>query len=217
MLDQAEKVRQGTRSRNFLVGSHVSCRRSSGRTAAAKIHPHDLFESRTYRSSCMNSSHNYYYTGVSFPDFCRLFPFGDASWCGTTLSLVPRPSQRSDPIHVHVSEDALVIVGKVMRSRFTADVRADAHVCSMLGLGVKRLRLPTFAVSSSRGAWAHSASSDKGEVKPFREMPGPRPLPILGNFLEVKRNLPRLAMYYHQCLKEFGRIFKLQLPGGENQ
>lgn len=87
----------------------------------------------------------------------------------------------------------------------------------MLGLGLKRIRLPAFAVAARRGASAYSTSSDRGEVRPFREMPGPRPLPILGNFLEVKRNLPQLAMYYHQCLKEFGGIFKLRFPGGENK
>ena len=85
----------------------------------------------------------------------------------------------------------------------------------MLGLGLKRIRLPTFAVAARRGASAYRVSSDRRGVKPFREMPGPRPLPILGNFLEVKRNLSQLAMYYHQCLKEFGGIFKLRFPGGE--
>ena len=81
----------------------------------------------------------------------------------------------------------------------------------MLGLRARAWRLPILD-SAGRGTLAYTTSG--GGVKPFREMPGPKPMPVLGNLWEVNKNLPKLAMYYHQCLKEFGGIFKLHLPGG---
>ena len=50
-------------------------------------------------------------------------------------------------------------------------------------------------------------------VQPFSAIPGPKPLPILRNALEFKRNVPTLHLYLNDCYEEFGEIFKLEVPG----
>ena len=45
-----------------------------------------------------------------------------------------------------------------------------------------------------------------GDVKPFRAIPGPKPLPVLRNLLELKRNLRRMMdLYYEECYKKYGK------------
>ena len=66
---------------------------------------------------------------------------------------------------------------------------------------------------SSAEAVARSSRELEGDVKPFSAIPGPKPLPVLRNLLELKRNLPRLGLYLEECYKKYGKIFKLETPG----
>lgn len=51
------------------------------------------------------------------------------------------------------------------------------------------------------------------EIKPFSEIPGPKQLPIIRNLLDFKRNINRLIDFLEECHKEYGEIFKLEVPG----
>lgn len=50
-------------------------------------------------------------------------------------------------------------------------------------------------------------------VKPFSEIPGPKPLPIIRNILDFRRNSDRLIYFLEECYKKYGGIFKLEVPG----
>ena len=51
------------------------------------------------------------------------------------------------------------------------------------------------------------------DVKPFSAIPGPKPLPVLRNMLDLKNNSKTLNHYFEWCSKEYGDIFKLEVPG----
>ena len=51
------------------------------------------------------------------------------------------------------------------------------------------------------------------ETKPFNAIPGPKPLPVIRNLLEFKRNSGRLFVYLEECHKKYGSLFKLEAPG----
>ena len=71
----------------------------------------------------------------------------------------------------------------------------------------------TLRFSSAEAAAVTSDSDEGGAVKPFSAIPGPKPLPILRNLLELRKNLPRLHLYLEECHKKYGKIFKLETPG----
>ena len=54
------------------------------------------------------------------------------------------------------------------------------------------------------------------KIKPFSEIPGPTPLPILRNILDFRRNSSRLIYYLEECYEKYGEIFKLEVPGQYN-
>lgn len=45
-------------------------------------------------------------------------------------------------------------------------------------------------------------------TKPFSAVPGPRPLPFLG---DMSVNMHRIPAYHDECFKKYGEIFKLKL------
>ena len=53
-------------------------------------------------------------------------------------------------------------------------------------------------------------------IKPFSEIPGPKPLPIIRNLLDFKRNINRLIDFLEECYNEYGEIFKLEVPGRQH-
>ena len=53
-------------------------------------------------------------------------------------------------------------------------------------------------------------------IKPFGEIPGPKPLPIIRNLLDFKRNINRLIDFLEECYNEYGEIFKLEVPGRQH-
>ena len=69
-------------------------------------------------------------------------------------------------------------------------------------------------VSSSPPVSQQTKQAQASEaVKPFDAMPGPKPLPVLGNLLEIKKNTKRLRYYLHEGLQKYGGIARLRLPG----
>ena len=72
------------------------------------------------------------------------------------------------------------------------------------------------AASSTVAAHAHAATDSEppaAAVQPFSAIPGPKPLPILRNILEFRKNLFSLHQYLEECSEKYGDIFKLEAPG----
>lgn len=53
----------------------------------------------------------------------------------------------------------------------------------------------------------------EGECKPFSAMPGPKPLPVVGNMRDMYNNSSTFHLYLDKCFKEYGDIFKLKIFG----
>lgn len=49
--------------------------------------------------------------------------------------------------------------------------------------------------------------------KSYFDIPGPKPLPILGNALLMHKNLRRLRLFYEECFNEYGEVFRFIIPG----
>ena len=74
------------------------------------------------------------------------------------------------------------------------------------------------SASSTVAAQAHAATDSDHEppaspVQPFSAIPGPKPLPVLRNLLEFRKNLFTLNKYLEDCSEQYGDIFKLEAPG----
>ena len=70
------------------------------------------------------------------------------------------------------------------------------------------------AVQESRDPEQTPRNSDRSEnLKPFGAIPGPKPLPLLRNLLQFKKNSSRLNPYLEECYNKYGEIFKLEAPG----
>ena len=67
--------------------------------------------------------------------------------------------------------------------------------------------------SASLEAGVREREPDDPEIKPFSAIPGPKPLPVLRNLLEMRRNMAKLHFYVEECLKKYGEIVKLEAPG----
>ena len=74
-------------------------------------------------------------------------------------------------------------------------------------------------IQSARFSSAEAVASSKsreqldGDIKPFSAIPGPKPLPVLRNLLELRKNLPRMHLYLEEYYEKYGKIFKLETPG----
>ena len=74
--------------------------------------------------------------------------------------------------------------------------------------GSRGIFLPRSLVRLQSGAVLKEDS-----LKPFSAVPGPRPLPILGNLIEMRKNQERLRLHYEECFLQYGEIFKLRVMG----
>ena len=72
-----------------------------------------------------------------------------------------------------------------------------------------------FLVLSSRLLTVPAAEDQPhgSRLKPFSAMPGPRPLPVIGNTREMSKNSDDFCKYLDQGFKKYGDIFKLHLFG----
>ena len=72
-----------------------------------------------------------------------------------------------------------------------------------------------FLVLSSRLLTVPAAEDQPhgSRLKPFSAMPGPRPLPVIGNTREMLVNRNTLHLYLEQCFEKYGDIFKLKQFG----
>ncbi len=74
--------------------------------------------------------------------------------------------------------------------------------------GSRGISLPRSLVRLQSGAVLKEDS-----LKPFSAVPGPRPLPILGNTIEMRKNQERSYLYHEECFLHYGEIFKLRTMG----
>ena len=77
----------------------------------------------------------------------------------------------------------------------------------------QRLLLLTSSVRFASTATVSDSREPNLDVKPFSAIPGPKPLPVLRNLLELKRNMTKFHLYFDECHKKYGEIFKLEAPG----
>ncbi len=60
------------------------------------------------------------------------------------------------------------------------------------------------------------AATRPQQAKPFNSIPGPKPLPLLGNLLDivrVRRRGQRFSDFNYEGLEKYGGIMKLLIPG----
>ena len=58
-----------------------------------------------------------------------------------------------------------------------------------------------------------NASPVSSSPKPFSAIPGPKPLPLLGNLRDIIPNRKRAFVYFQECFEKYGEIFKLSIKG----
>ena len=75
---------------------------------------------------------------------------------------------------------------------------------------MKRIKLLLRLYSTAGTACAEQTG------KPFSAIPGPKPLPIIGNVVELNANIKRYNLYTDECFREYGDIFKFSYFGKLN-
>ena len=88
--------------------------------------------------------------------------------------------------------------------------RCRRNVVPLIQSSLVRTR---FYSAEAAAAIRPSGGFDHEEIKPFSAIPGPKPLPVLRNLLEFRKNLPRLHLFLEECYEKYGSIFKLETPG----
>ena len=102
----------------------------------------------------------------------------------------------------YILQDVYSIYGSIM---------VPVHLLrSVRALGARSYSEALAAAVSSPSTQNVRVSDD---IKPFSEIPGPKQLPIIRNLLDFKRNSTRLIEFLEECYKEYGEIFKLEVPG----
>ncbi|KAG2373389.1 hypothetical protein C9374_012255 [Naegleria lovaniensis] len=56
-------------------------------------------------------------------------------------------------------------------------------------------------------------STNKTPPKPYEEIPGPKPLPILGNLLDLLKHKGIPSLYFYELCEKYGDIVRLSMPG----
>ncbi len=77
-------------------------------------------------------------------------------------------------------------------------------------------RLAVRSVTTSSHSKQQAAARRPQQAKPFNSIPGPKPLPLLGNFLDiakVRKSGENLFEFYDKGFKKYGEILKITLPG----
>ena len=91
-------------------------------------------------------------------------------------------------------------------------------VQKMLSTPMRRLpttRLTVRSVTTSSHSKQQAAIRPQ-QAKPFNSIPGPKPLPLLGNFLDivkVRKSGENLFEFYDKGFKKYGEIMKITIPG----
>lgn len=87
----------------------------------------------------------------------------------------------------------------------TSSVSTLGNACVLFSTGMLRVR--TFSSCSV------SLDVSLAAVKPFSAIPGPKPLPLVGNMVIMGAHVNRFTAFQEQCFKKYGEIFKLKLLG----
>ena len=58
-----------------------------------------------------------------------------------------------------------------------------------------------------------NATPATSSPKPFSAIPGPKPLPLLGNLRDLIPNRGKGFLYFHECFEKYGKIFKYSIMG----
>ena len=72
---------------------------------------------------------------------------------------------------------------------------------------------PTSTAAAAATQEAQRATDQHENLKPFNAIPGPKPLPVLRNLLDFRRNSSRLTTFWRECYEKYGEIFKMEAPG----
>ena len=67
--------------------------------------------------------------------------------------------------------------------------------------------------TSTAAATQEAQRVTEQNLKPFNAIPGPKPLPVLRNMLDFRRNSSRLTSFWRECYEKYGEIFKMEAPG----
>jgi len=78
---------------------------------------------------------------------------------------------------------------------------------------LRRLHYNPLIFATGAVATAQQSSSAIKQPLPFNAMPGPKPIPVMGNALQLKQNVHRLRTYYEECFKKYGDIFRVKALG----
>ena len=59
----------------------------------------------------------------------------------------------------------------------------------------------------------HGGAIKEDSLKPFSAVPGPKPLPIIGNMIVMRKNRYRNRLYFEECFMKYGEIVKISIIG----
>lgn len=91
--------------------------------------------------------------------------------------------------------------------------------CIRLGAGISTSCRPLVTVRLLRDTVEvqeysiNTQDAETATAKSFSSIPGPKPLPVVGNIPTLYASRTKEPLFFDKCFKEYGDIFKLNLFG----